>query len=444
VLFDGISAFDLRTRLLARELSPADVAGAFLDSVGADDLHVWASIDPDGLLGQAAALSALGTEQRTRLPLFGVPVGIKDNFDTADLPTGYGSPIYAGNRPGADAAAVVRLRAAGALIAGKTKCAEFAWMTPSDTLNPLDRSRTPGGSSNGSAAAVAAGAVPLATGSQTAGSIIRPGSYCAVLGFKPSFGRYDRGGVKLMSETLDTVGLLARSLGDLLLVDAVLAADPGQPEAPLGSRAIGPRAPAPLTSEPGPLRIAYAPTPLADQIEPDARSAIDSWLADARSAGAISAATIEVPGYARLAEAQTTIQLFESARSLAPELRSAPDRLSAALREALLAGMALPVAEYARARTDAETFGPAALEALASYDAVLTPSTTGAPPAGIAFTGDPMFCRVWTLIGAPCVSLPLAWTAAGLPAGLQLVAAPGRDRALLETAATLQERLVRP
>ena len=429
MLFDGISAFDLRTRLLAGELSPADVAGAFLDSVGADDLHAWASIDPDGLLGQAAALSALGTEQRTRLPLFGVPVGIKDNFDTADLPTGYGSPIYAGNRPDADAAAVARLRTAGALIAGKTKCAEFAWMTPSDTLNPLDRSRTPGGSSNGSAAAVAAGAVPLATGSQTAGSIIRPGSYCAVLGFKPSFGRYDRGGVKLMSETLDTVGLLARSLRDLLLVDAALASDPGQPDPAPGA---------------GPLRIAYAPTPLADQIEPDARSAIDSWLGDARSVGAINAATIEVPGYARLAEAQTTIQLFESARSLAPELRSAPDRLSAALREALLAGMALPVAEYARARTDAEALGPAAIEALASYDAVLTPSTTGAPPAGLAFTGDPMFCRVWTLIGAPCVSLPLAWTAAGLPAGLQLVAAPGRDRALLETAATLQERLVRP
>src|SRR5581483_7001107 len=225
MLLEGISALALRARLLAHELSPGEVVAAFLDAVGDDDLHAWACIDADDLGSQAAALAGLDDAARARLPLFGVPVAVKDNFDTATLPTAYGSPIYAGNRPVADAAAVATLRAAGALVAGKTKCAEFAWMTPSDTLNPLDRTRTPGGSSNGSAAAVAAGAVPLATGTQTAGSIVRPGSYCAVLGFKPSFGRYDRNGVKLMSETLDTVGLIARSLEDLLIVDVVLAAE---------------------------------------------------------------------------------------------------------------------------------------------------------------------------------------------------------------------------
>ena len=220
---------------------------------------------------EAAALSALDGEQRARLPLFGVPVAIKDNFDTADLPTAYGSPIYAGHRPEADAAAVARLRAAGALIAGKTKCAEFAWMTPSDTLNPLDRSRTPGGSSNGSAAAVAAGAVPLATGTQTAGSINRPGSYCGVLGFKPTFGRYDRDGVKPMS------GRSTRS-----------ACSPGASatSAWRGIRLVlgGPDARA--TSSGGPaLGLARAPTAWAE-VEPAAPAAIEDSRSAAWDAGA--------------------------------------------------------------------------------------------------------------------------------------------------------------
>ncbi|MDQ6805562.1 MAG: amidase, partial [Actinomycetota bacterium] len=217
------SAVALRDRLRSGELTCVAVAEAFLAAVGDDDLRAWAAIDEGVLLEGATALDGLGAREREALPLFGVPVGVKDNFDTADYPSGYGSPIYAGHRPDRDAGAVRLLRAAGAIIAGKTKLSEFAWMFATDTLNPLDRSRTPGGSSSGSAAAVAAGTIPLATGTQTAGSINRPGSYCGVIAYKPTFATFPRDGVKRLSHSLDTVGLFARSIADVRLAASVLA-----------------------------------------------------------------------------------------------------------------------------------------------------------------------------------------------------------------------------
>ncbi len=230
-LLGGIEAVALRDRLIARELTCVEVAEAFLAAVGDDELRVWAAVDPELVLARAAALDRLAAPAREALPLFGVPTAIKDNFDTLDLPTEYGSRIYEGERPVADAAVVARLRAAGALIAGKVKCAEFAWMTPPDTLNPLDHSRTPGGSSSGSAAGVAARTIPLATGTQTAGSINRPASYCGVLGYKPTFGAFSREGVKPLAHSLDTVGLFARSVPDLALVAGILGDGSGDGQA---------------------------------------------------------------------------------------------------------------------------------------------------------------------------------------------------------------------
>ncbi|MDQ6805946.1 MAG: amidase, partial [Actinomycetota bacterium] len=192
----SVSAVALRDRLRSGELTCVAVAEAFLAAVGDDDLRAWAAIDEGVLLERAARLDRLSESERLALPLFGLPVGIKDNFDTLDYPTAYGSPIYAGHRPDRDAGAVRLLRGAGAMIAGKTKLSEFAWMFATDTLNPLDRTRTPGGSSSGSAAAVAAGTIPLATGTQTAGSINRPGSYCGVIAYKPTLGSFPRDGVK--------------------------------------------------------------------------------------------------------------------------------------------------------------------------------------------------------------------------------------------------------
>jgi Asp-tRNA(Asn)/Glu-tRNA(Gln) amidotransferase A subunit family amidase len=372
-------------------------------------------VDDGLLLARAKALDQLPDRERDELALLGLPVGVKDNFDTAGLPTSYGSPIYAGHRPRVDAAVVARLHAAGAMIAGKTKLAEFAWMHPSDTLNPLDPTRTPGGSSSGSAAAVAAGTVPVATGTQTAGSVNRPASYCGVVGYKATFGLLPTDGIKLMSPALDTVGLVARTVADTVLVC----------EALLGwTRAAGmPAAP----------RLGFARTPIWDRVTPDAAAAIERGVADR---GRVE--EIDLPaGFEELIDAQTTVQSYESARSLAHELATNPELLSDELREALGAGAAIPADVYGRALETRERHGPPLVEVLERFDGMLTPSTTGVPPIGLDHTGDPVFSRAWNYLGAPCVSLPLVTTGGGLPVGLQLVGAPGSDRRLLAAAAWL-------
>jgi Asp-tRNA(Asn)/Glu-tRNA(Gln) amidotransferase A subunit family amidase len=393
-------------------MTVAEAAETFMEAVGEDSLRAWACIDPVQVRREAARLDRIGQADRPRLPLFGMPIGVKDNFDTADLPTEYGSEIYRGHRPAEDAAAVARLRAAGALIVGKTACAEFAWMTPPDTLNPLDHERTPGGSSNGSAAAVAAGHVPLATGTQTAGSVNRPASYCGVFGFKPTFGRYDRAGVKLMSRTLDTVGLLAGSVADLRTADSALATSPTR------SRVAASR------------RLAFAPTSFWDSVEPEAAAAIDAWVKQA------GLPTIDLPGDTQIAEAQAVVQWAESQRSLGPELASAPEQLSDALRDALAAGAEIDAGQYEAALETIRTLGPRLVDRLHGFDAVLTPSATGVPPLGIEHTGDPLFSRVWTAVGAPSLSVPLVWQGP-LPVGLQLVGALDQDLTVLATAERL-------
>ena len=407
------TAIALRDRLRAGEQTCVEVAEVFLAAVGADELRAWAAIDADTLLARARALDGTGQAERATLPLFGVPVGVKDNFDTTDYPTAYGSPIYAGHRPDRDAEAVRRLRAAGAMIAGKTKLSEFAWMFATDTLNPRDRSRTPGGSSSGSAAAVAAGAIPLATGSQTAGSINRPASYCAVVGYKPTFGLFPRDGVKLLAHSLDTVGLFGRSVSDVRLAAEVLGLDGGS------GGAAGPG--------PDPTRVAFMRTPHWEHVEPDAQAAIERVVGDFEE--------IEPPaGYEALVAAQITIMSVEAATNLAPELAASPALMSEEIKRALRDGAATPADRYAEAKRAAAEHGPALTALLDRYDGVLTPSASGVPPVGLYFTGDPRFCRVETLIGAPSISLPLAWAPDGLPVGLQVLGAPGRDARTLACA----------
>ena len=423
----GDGAVALRDRLRAGELTCVAAAEAFLAAVGEDVLRAWAAIDSAVLLQRAAALDRLGESERATLPLYGVPVGIKDNFDTVDLPTAYGSPIYAGHRPARDARAVGLLREAGALVAGKTKLSEFAWMFATDTLNPLDRARTPGGSSSGSAAAVAAGMVPIATGTQTAGSINRPASYCAVVGYKPTFGTFPRDGVKLLAHSLDTVGLFARSVADLRLVANVMA--PGL---------LGPGAGAPDVP-----RIALMRTPNWPRVEPAAQAAIETVAAAAGRAGAQVEEIEPTAGFPELVAAQTTIQWAEAAANLAPELADSPGLLSDEVRAALKEGAAMPAERYADAKRAAAELGPQLAALLDGFDGVLTPSASGVPPPGLYFTGDPLFCRVETLIGAPSVSVPLAWTAERLPAGLQLIGAPSSDARTLACAEWLLERLGR-
>ena len=430
-------AVALGDRLRAGELTCVAVAEAFLAATGDDELRAWAAIDERVLLERAAALDRLGEAERAALALFGLPIGVKDNFDTVDYPTSYGSPIYAGHRPGSDARAVRLLRDAGAMIAGKTKLSEFAWMFATDTMNPLDRARTPGGSSSGSAAAVAAGAVPLATGTQTAGSINRPGSYCGVIGYKPTFGTFPRDGVKLLAKSLDTVGLFGRTIADVRLAASVLAprAAAGDTRAP---RAAAGDTEAAACETP---RLALMRTPHWSQVEPAARAAIEAVASAAAGAGADVEEIEPTPGFADLVAAQTTIQWFESAVSLAPELANSPELLSDEVRTALRDGAAMAPSRYDDAKRAAAQLGPPLASALAAFDGVLTPSASGVPPLGQYFTGDPLFCRVETLIGAPSVSIPLAWTEDGLPAGLQLIGAPSSDRRTLACAEWLLDRL---
>lgn len=300
-------------------------------------------------------------------------------------------------------------------------------MTPPPTRNPLDPSRTPGGSSNGSAAAVGAGHVSVATGTQTAGSIIRPASYCGVVGFKPSPGVLPREGVKLLSPTLDTAGLLGTTVADVVEVASAVAANG------LGRQRRTGSADAPST----PPRLAFVATPLWDEVDADAQAAIAAAVDTAARAGARIEPLSCDDAYRELVAAQTTIQLRESARSLAGELVHSPELLSPQLRALLKEGNAIPPERYRAALGQVGARGPELVAMLAGYDGCLAPSATGVAPPGLAFTGSPQFCRAWTLIGAPCVSLPLAWTTSGLPAGVQLVGAPGTDGRLLATAAWL-------
>jgi Asp-tRNA(Asn)/Glu-tRNA(Gln) amidotransferase A subunit family amidase len=420
-------AVSLCARLRARELSCSEAVSEFLAGVSGDPMNAWATVDGDRLMADAQALDRLGPEGQG--PLFGLPIAVKDNFDTAGLVTTYGSPIYSDHRPAADAELVSGLSGAGALVAGKTKCAEFAWVTPPDTVNPLDPERTPGGSSNGSAAAVAAGQVTVATGTQTAGSVIRPASYCGIVGYKPTFGLLPLTGVMPMAPSLDTAGLLARSVEDVALVAAALGLDAG------GA----------LTGEPTPPpRLAFVPTPMWDDIEPEARAASMEAIAAVTHAGASIEMIEPETDFAQLNEAQAIIQWYESTRSLEHELTAAPDLLSPELRKLLAEGAQISDARYAAARAVTASVGAQLGPQLAGWDGWLTPSTTGVPPLGLGFTGAPTFCRAWTLIGAPCVSLPLAWTPDGLPAGLQLVGAPRRDAQTLRTAAWLMGHATPP
>jgi Asp-tRNA(Asn)/Glu-tRNA(Gln) amidotransferase A subunit family amidase len=441
--YSELGAADIVALIRARELSCVDVVAAANIAIRKLDgpIHAFASETGDPAVERAHELDRLPPQSAAHLPLIGVPVAIKDVFDTAELPTEYGSPIYRGHRPRSDAALVSLLRAAGALIIGKTKTSEFAWMHPSDTRNPLDLERTPGGSSSGSAAAVAARIVPLATGTQTAGSIVRPASYCGVLGFKPTFGVLPLAGVLPTSASLDTAGLFARNVGDLELALTAASAAPAGMAAARASRSLdgagGPRAAEPFTAPRiGFVRIAW------DLLEAAARNAIDDYLGAAAAAGAVIEET-ELPiAFERLAEAQATIQRAETAWALGREADWHGERVSAELRAYIAEGRAVTREDYLAARRLADEQRWRWQERLGAFDAALAPSTLGVPPLlELGSTGDSLLCRPFTLLGGPALALPGAWTPAGLPIGLQLVGAAHDDRALLGVARWLLARV---
>lgn len=352
-------------------------------------------------------------------PLGGVVLGVKDVIDVAGMPTTHGSPIYAGNIAAQDAAAVALLRAAGAVVLGKTVTAEFATYHPGPTVNPRKAGHTPGGSSSGSAAAVADGQADIALGTQTAGSMIRPGSFCGTLAFKPTIGRYPVAGVLDTAPSLDTLGLFARNLDVLIAADAVLT----------GAGAL----PAPRT----PLRVALCRMPTWDQASAEMQDAVIEFAARLHEVGCeLSEVTLPEP-FTRLQDAQLLIHRTEAADVLGAIRREHPGEVSAEFRAMIDMGAATEPADYAAARALQDECKGLLAEVFADVDLLLSPGAPGAAPEGIGATGDPMFQRIWTATGAPCLGFPAAWRADGLPLGLQVIGLPGTDRQLLADAHTI-------
>lgn len=411
--------------MAAGSVSAREVVGACLERIAEREpaLQAWEALDPQRALREADARDADAREGRRPVgPLHGVPIGVKDLIDTADFPTAYGSPLYAGHRPGADARVVSALRGAGAVVLGKTVTTEFGSFAPARTRNPHDLERTPGGSSSGSAAAVADGMVPIALGTQTAGSVIRPAAYCGVFAFKPSHHRWDRRGAKIVSRTLDSIGALARTARDLELVDAVLSAEPP------GS---------PPTNAPPTVGVLEPPE--MTQAEESVCRALEQAASLLGAATRVMARRLREP-MDRAAEAQATIMSAEMAEALAPEARLAGDAASDTL-VALTDPVAVPSVRAVDAARDLAARCRAALPAtFEGCDVLLLPAALGEPPPR-ASTGDPVCCRAWTLLGCPAVAIPGLRGPAGLPVGLQLVGPPGSDRATLAAAKWIGERL---
>jgi Asp-tRNA(Asn)/Glu-tRNA(Gln) amidotransferase A subunit family amidase len=402
------------------------------------EVQAWSFLDPDHALAQAREADEMRRSGAPTGLLHGVPVGIKDILDTADMPTENGSVLHAGRTPSRDAHAVTRLRAEGAVIMGKTVTTEFATRAPGKTRNPHNPAHTPGGSSSGSAAAVAAGMVPLALGSQTGGSTIRPASYCGVYGLKPTHGLVSRGGMFQLSRSLDHVGLFARGIADLaLLLEAVAGHDPGDPDTRPRSRvpyrAVAAEAP-PITP-----RLGFVRTPRWSEMDSDAREAFGE-LADALGEGMeeVELLADEAPEWHRL-----TMDV-ELAINLTREWEHGRDRLSASLRARIESGLAARAHDYFRARAAVPALLASVTELFEQqFDALVTPATFGTAPAGLESTGDPAFCSVWTLLGVPTLSLPLLRGANGLPLGVQLVGPREGDGRLLRTGRWLVQHLAR-
>jgi Asp-tRNA(Asn)/Glu-tRNA(Gln) amidotransferase A subunit family amidase len=419
------SAVRLAAALARREVTVAALAEALIERCAALEprLLAWAWFDADSAREQARALdrrAAGGT-------LHGLPLAVKDNIDTAALPTAYGSPIYAGHVPSADAACVALARAAGAWVLGKTGATEFANMTPGPTRNPHDVAHTPGGSSSGSAAAVAAGLAPLALGTQTAGSVIRPAAFCGIVGYKPSSRRFPRAGVKANADSLDEVGVLARSVDDLALLAQVLSS--GDEAALPSAQGFAPRIGVTFTSR-------------ESLLSPSMRQMVAT---SAHRLSAAGARVHDVPpwpaAFDALFEAQRTVQLFETALALAPERQYRRADLSAGLVALLEEGQRIEAADYSAALTSGRAARDAIETLFADADVLVTPAAPGAAPRGLSSTGDPAFNRPWQLLDCPCVAVPGGVDEAGLPLGLQVVARPHDDEKLLAAAAWIARAL---
>jgi aspartyl-tRNA(Asn)/glutamyl-tRNA(Gln) amidotransferase subunit A len=436
----GLPTVELRDRLASGALRAGEVAGAFLNRIAATEpqVHAWAWLDSDHVLAEAQRLDTLRANGRGIGPLHGLPVALKDIIDTRGIPTENGCALDAGRVPTADAAVVERLRAAGALILGKTVTAELAFTGPGKTRNPHNPDHTPGGSSSGSAAAVAAGMAPLAVGTQTGGSVIRPAAFCGVVGFKPTFGAIPRRGVLVQSPTLDTIGVFARDVEGAALLAEVLfghdAADPATAPAPTPRLLATAASPPPVAPV-----FALVPPPRMDELaEPDTLAAwaeLAAELGDSAFPAALPAA------FDAVAEERERINFAEMAKHYYTYERRGRDRLAPQTLAAIDAGKAVTARDYLAALDWRRVLNASLDEIFARCDAILTPAATGPAPATLASTGSSIFNGLWTFAGTPAITIPVLQAANGLPMGLQIVGRRGDDARLLRTARWLMARL---
>ena len=404
-----LSLVDLVSRIRSGALSAEEALRCSREAIAARDgeVRAFVHVAPDWVPAAEG-------------PLRGIAVGVKDIIDTADMPTTMGSPIYAGWRPRADAAAVATLRRLGATIAGKTSTTPFAFLDPTETRNPVNPEHTPGGSSAGSAAAVAAGMVPLALGTQTGGSVIRPASFCGVAAVKPSFRLIPTVGVKTYAWTLDTVGLFAAAVPDVALGLELLTGRP----MPLGGGEA--------------LRFGVLAQDFAGPAEPEAAAALRDAVAALERAGSpvrpLEASGAIAEGY----DSHPTVQAFEARSALGWEYDRHKDELPPLLRAELDAAQAITASRYDAARRSANRARREAKELFRDVDVILTYAASGAAPHGLGSTGQARFNRLWTLLGTPCVCVPGRVADNGLPVGLQVVAPFAQDDRALAAAAFLE------
>ena len=417
----GLTARKAAALIAAGELSAEALLRGCLERIALREptVHAWSYIDPDRALREARMrdnMPAIG-------PLHGVPVAVKDVIDAAGMPTGMGSPIYNGFHPFADAACVAALRAAGAVILGKTVTAEFAGVSPGPTTHPWEPGHTPGGSSSGSAAAVADYMAPLALGTQTGGSVLRPASFCGIVGFKPSFGSISRSGMKMAAESFDTVGLMARDVDDIALAWQALAGVEDRQAAPL----------------PRPPKLKLFRSPYWSQASRDTMAAVEQAGEDLRERGWTIEELPTPAGFSELSGARTTINSYERARSLAWEYQNHAELISPAMRQVIDAGNSVPYEQYVKAVQTTERWRAWFAQALEGWDGLVTPAAHGEAPRGLASTGSAVFQEIWTMLHVPSITLPLSTGRLGLPVGVQFVGRPHGDAALLALAKSVRE-----
>ena len=418
-----ITALEAVAAIEAGTLTSERLVRGCLDRIAERDgvVKAWAHLDPDQAIAQAKEADAASGGL-----LRGIPVGVKDIIDTYDMPTGHNSPIFEGKVPFGDAACVALCRTANAVIMGKTVTTEFANRHAGATTNPHNAAHTPGGSSSGSAAAVADGHVPLAFGTQTGGSVIRPAAYCGVVGYKPTFGDFSRVGIKMQCHSVDTLGLMARTLDDIALFRAAVLKLP----------------PVHIDREIGRPRIGVCRSPVWDKAEPETKALIEQIATRLSDKGASVIDVAFAAPFADIIDDHAAITGFESVRNYADERLRNPDKVSDELMNGpMKRGLAVPFDRYVAAQRKATAFKAHVDSLFDKVDVLLTPSAPGEAPHGIAFTGDPVFNSIWTLAGTPCVTLPAGTGPRGLPLGVQLVGLRHADDRLLSLAAWVAAHL---